>query len=112
MSDTDAGPRQDIVFDGSQIGKGFVPLAQHGSVVVGADGMLTLVGTKGDVLDSAPLADVTAKRLLITGGQTVVLRWADRKYNVSPCHALGAVGVFYGAAAAKRLVKLVAANGR
>ena len=112
MSEADVAPGQDIVFGDSQIGKGLVPLAQHGSVVVGGDGMLTLLGTKGDVLDSAPLSDVTAKRLLITGGQTVILRWTDRKYNVSPGYGLGAGGVFRVAKAAKHLVKLVAANGR
>ena len=80
--------------------------------VVPSGGMLTFVGTKGDALDCAPLADVTAKRLLITGGQTVILRWTDREYNVSPGYGLGAGGVFGVAKAAKHLVKLVETNGR
>jgi hypothetical protein len=104
---------QDVVFADSQIGKGLKPLAQHGSVVVGTDGTFTLLGTKGDVIDSAPITEVTAKRLVITGGQTVTVKVQDRKYNVSPGWGnQGWNGVLGVANAAKALVKIVEADGK
>jgi hypothetical protein len=97
----------DKTFEGCQIGKGLKPLAQHGTVVFGANGVLTLLGTKGDVLDSAPLGDVSAKRIAITGGQTVSLKLGDRKYNVSGKNGpAGAIGT------AKKIVDLVNAQGK
>ena len=104
----------DIVFEECQIGKGLKPLAQHGSVIIGKDKTITLLGTKGDVIDSAPLTDATAKLLLITGGQAVSLRLADRKYNVTPgwgSTARRAMGSFSGVKAPKALVALVKNNG-
>ena len=104
----------DIVFADSQIGKGLKPLAQHGSVVITADGVFTLLGTKGDVIDTAPISDVQAKRIVITGGQTVSLKVQDRKYNVTPGWGASLKdwgGVFGTASAAKSLVKLVESNG-
>jgi len=105
----------DVVFADSQIGKGLKPLAQHGSVVVGADGAFTLLGTKGDVIDSAPITEVTAKRVVITGGQTVSVKVQDRKYNVTPGWGASLAkwgGVFGTASAAKSLVKLIEADGK
>ena len=104
----------DIEFDQCQIGKGLKPLAQHGSVVVGKDGTITLRGTKGDVIDTAQLADTTAKLILITGGQSVSLKLGDRKYNVAP--GWGATGrqltgSLSGFKAPKALVKLVKDGG-
>jgi hypothetical protein len=52
--------------------------------VITADGRLVLVGTDGSVIDEAPLAQVSAKRVAITGGQTVSLTLGDRKYNATP----------------------------
>jgi hypothetical protein len=74
----------DLVFDQSQIGKGLKPLAQHGKVVIGADGMLTLIDSKGELIDRAHVADVTAKRAWYSLGQTVMLSLQGRKYNTTP----------------------------
>jgi hypothetical protein len=105
----------DVVFKDSQIGRGLKPLAQHGSVVIGSDGTFTLLGTKGDVIDSAPISEVSAKRMMITGGQTVALRVQDRKYNTTPGWGASLSqwgGVLGTSSAAKALVKLVESNGR
>ena len=82
-----------IVFENSQIGKGLKPLAQQGSVVI-EDGVVSLFGTKGDLIDSAPLEKTTAKRAWITGGQTVNLILDGRKYNATPGNgsAVGTIG--------------------
>jgi hypothetical protein len=104
---------EDIAFADCQIGKGLKPLAQHGSIIVSADGTFTMLGTKGDVIDSAPITDVTAKRLIVTGGQTVSVKLADRKYNVTPGWGdVGYNGILGVANAAKALVKIVDANGK
>ena len=105
----------DVIFEDSQIGKGLKPLAQHGSVVIGADGTFTLRDSKGEVIDSAPITEVSAKRIVITGGQTVSLRVQDRKYNTTPGWGASLSkwgGVFGTASAAKALVKLIESNGQ
>lgn len=105
----------DVVFEESQIGKGIKPLAQHGKVVIGADGTFTLIGTKGDIIDSAPITDVSAKRMGITGGQTVRLNLAGRKYNTTPGWGSSLAkwgGVFGTSNASKTLVKLIESNGK
>ncbi len=52
----------EYVFDQTQIGKGLKPLAQHGYVVI-AEGMLTLLGTQQQVIASAPLTSVSARKI-------------------------------------------------
>ncbi|AWB91882.1 hypothetical protein [Aeromicrobium chenweiae] len=104
----------DITFDECQIGKGLKPLAQHGSIVVGQDGTITLLGTKGDVIDTAPLSSTTAKQMLVTGGQSVSLVLDGRKYNVTPGWGVkgrARMGALSGIKAPKALVKLVRDNG-
>lgn len=104
---------EDIVFADSQIGKGLKPLAQHGSVVIGADGTFTLLGTKGDVIDSAPITEVSAKRKLITGGQTVSLDLQGREYNTTPGWGSSSwAGVLGTSSAAKAMVTLIESNGQ
>jgi hypothetical protein len=104
----------DITFDEGQIGKGLKPLAQHGSIVVGQDGTITLLGTKGDVIDTAPLPSTTAKQLLIAGGQSVSLVLDGRQYNMTPGWGVkgrARVGALSGIKAPKALVKVVRQNG-
>jgi hypothetical protein len=104
----------DVVFEQCQIGKGLKPLAQHGSIVISKAGMITLVGTSGDVIDTAPLRESTAKRIWITGGQTVSLTLAGRKYNATPGwgnRARQAMGSFTGMKAPKALVRMVQESG-
>jgi hypothetical protein len=74
----------DLVFDESQIGKGLKPLAQHGKVVISADGIVSLIDSNGGLIDSAHASDVTAKRAWYTWNQTVMLTLQDRKYNTTP----------------------------
>ena len=106
-------PEQDVVFAETQIGKGLKPLAQHGTVIVGADGTLTLLDSNDRVIDSAPLTDVTAKRLIITGGQTVSLTIQGRKYVVTPgWGAVGPTDIFGVSSAAKALMMLVSPVGK
>jgi hypothetical protein len=102
----------DITSGECQIGKGLKPLAQHGRVVVGKDGTISLYGTKGDLIDSSPLSEVTAKLVLVTGGQTVSLRMGDRKYNVAPGWGAAIPGFFNGVKAPRALVTLVKNNGQ
>jgi hypothetical protein len=109
--------QNDLVFDQSQIGKGVKPLAQHGKVVVGGDGTLSLFGSEGQLIDSAPAAEVAAKRAWYTGGQTVMLNLQGRKYNTTPGwgNRPGAVGGELGkwggvvgtSSASKALVKAI-----
>jgi large exoprotein involved in heme utilization and adhesion len=98
----------DKTFQPCQIGKGMKPLAQRGTVVFSANGVVTLLGTKGEVLDSAPVAQVSAKRLAVTFGQTVSLTLQDRKYNVSS-KANG--GIFGAIKVAKNIVALTQGKG-
>lgn len=77
-----------------QIGGGFggmKPLAQHGTVKI-SDGQLALYDTAGQLIDSAPLGDVTLKKLWYTMGATVMVTLRDKKYSL----AVGN-GLFLGA---------------
>jgi hypothetical protein len=97
----------DKTFQPCLIGKGLKPLAQRGTVVFGIDDVLTLLGTDGQVIDSAPVAQVKAKRVAVTFGQTVSLSLEDRKYNVSS-KADG--GIFGALKMAKSIVAQVQAK--
>ena len=105
-------PTERLQFADSQIGKGLRPLAQHGTVVID-EGVITLYGTQGDVIDTAPLTKTTAKRSWITGGQTVIVVLDGRKYNTTPgwgaIAGTGALNGFQSFTAPKALVKAVAA---
>lgn len=75
-----------IVFDEVQIGSGFLgmrPLAQHGFVVVTPD-TLTLLGTHQQLIDSAPITEVTAKRVWFIMGLYVWMTVNNKNYSVSP----------------------------
>ncbi|MFF2409346.1 hypothetical protein [Streptomyces sp. NPDC058092] len=62
--------------------------------------------------DSAPVGEVTAKRMWVTGGQTVSLTLQDRTYNTTPgWGSRGGQGIVGIAGAAKALVKLIESNG-
>jgi hypothetical protein len=71
-----------------QIGKGLRPLAQHGFVTIEHEqgGVLTLLDSDRQPIDSAPLAHVRASKKLglITGGAVVSVALNGTKYNVSP----------------------------
>ncbi len=104
----------DIVFDQTQIGKGLRPLAQRGRVVVGVDKTLTLYGTKGDVIATAPLEQVSAKRGVFPVRNMVFLTVAGEKFNCTPGWGEnrwnGAVGVMQ-TKAAKALVEAINSGG-
>ncbi|MGP4110662.1 hypothetical protein ACTWP5_07065 [Streptomyces sp. 4N509B] len=79
-----AAPDARVVFAESQIGRGMRPLAQHGFVVI-EQGVLTLLDSDRQPIDSAPLPQVQASKRGITGGAVVALTLANgEKYNVSP----------------------------
>lgn len=75
-----------------QIGGGFggmKPLAQSGLIVI-KDGILTLLGTEGQLIARAPLEDCELKTGLvriITQGQGVFLVIAGTRYSVSVGHS-------------------------
>lgn len=74
---------ESIEFTEVQIGIGVRPLAQHGFVLV-EDGTLTLLGTQRQVIDSAPLALVTASKIPFTMGRTLKVTVNGTKYSVTP----------------------------
>ncbi|MGP4110661.1 hypothetical protein ACTWP5_07060 [Streptomyces sp. 4N509B] len=79
-----AAPDGRVVFAETQIGRGMRPLAQHGFVVI-EQGVLTLLDSDRQPIDSAPLPQVQASKRGITGGAVVALTLANgEKYNVSP----------------------------
>jgi hypothetical protein len=78
-----AAPEAPIVFDEVQIGKGLRPLAQHGFVTI-EQGVLTLLNSDQQPIDTAPLANVRGSKRGITGGTVVSLTLNGTKYNVSP----------------------------
>ncbi|MCL2804098.1 MAG: hypothetical protein FWD29_09160 [Micrococcales bacterium] len=81
-------PVPDYVGEEVQIGSGFggmKPLAQHGRIVI-AQGALTLYGTKGDVIDSAPLDQVQLKKSKVTIGQGAVAQMNGKKYFIAVGH--------------------------
>ncbi|MEZ0095170.1 hypothetical protein [Streptacidiphilus sp. EB129] len=79
----DGAAGQRLEFSEVQIGIGLRPLAQHGFVVLDA-GTLTLLGTQRQEIASAPIAEVTARRVRMTMGRTLSMTVAGTKYNVSP----------------------------
>jgi hypothetical protein len=106
----------EYLFDQVQIGKGLKPIAQHGFVIVDK-GMLTLLGTDRQPIDSGPLNQVTASKIRFTGGKTLSLTVNGTKYNVSPGWGRHVGGfVLPGDAkpvktAAEALLKLIQAGG-
>jgi hypothetical protein len=76
-------PKARVVFDEVQIGKGLRPLAQHGFVSI-EDGVIALLDSQRQPIDSAPVAKVRASKRWITGGTTVALTLNGTKYNISP----------------------------
>jgi hypothetical protein len=75
-----------FVGTGAQIGVGKLgmkPIAQNGQVVITQDGVLSLIGTKGDVLASAPVSTVEAKPVRLTWGQTLALTVDGTRYSVT-----------------------------
>ncbi|MGK5529839.1 hypothetical protein [Streptomyces sp. URMC 129] len=73
----------EYVVDQVQIGKGIRPLAQHGYVIV-ENGVLELLGSRGRVIDSAPMGRVRASKVRFTGGKTLAMRLNGTRYHVSP----------------------------
>jgi hypothetical protein len=85
---TGAPPPGAPMYEGSQvqIGGGFggmKPLAQSGKVLI-VDGELILYGTKGQVIDRAPVAAVSAKKTWYTLNSVIVVRLGGgRKYSLA-----------------------------
>lgn len=73
-----------LVFDACSIGRRFKPLTRHGWVIVRPDSTITLLGTKGDLIDAATLSATTTRRVLIRRRQSVRLVLEGRTYNVRP----------------------------
>lgn len=73
-----------LVFDACEIGRGFKPLTRHGWVIVRPDRTITLLGTKGDLIDTAALSATTTRRALIRRRQSVRLVLDGRTYSVKP----------------------------
>jgi len=99
--DAASGREPDYVGDEVQIGGGFggmKPLAQHGWVVI-ADGVLTLYGSKGDVIDQAHLVQVEVKKARVTMGQSVYVTLNGTRYSVSVGHGARQLGPIGGGAA-------------
>jgi hypothetical protein len=71
------------VFDEVHISRGARPVAQHGHVIVD-DGVLTLLGTRGALIERAPMHRVRAARVRFSGGKTLALHIDGTRYNVSP----------------------------
>ncbi|MGP3971778.1 hypothetical protein [Streptomyces sp. 6N223] len=78
-----AAPEAKVAFDEVQIGKGMRPIAQHGFVTI-EQGVLTLLDSDRQPIDSAPVTKIHASRRGITGGTVVSLTLNGEKYNVSP----------------------------
>ncbi|SFD29230.1 hypothetical protein [Streptomyces aidingensis] len=72
-----------LEFPETQIGRGLWPLAQHGRAVL-EDGVLSLYGTDGRLIDQAPAGQITARPIRITWGQTLSIRMNGTRYTVSP----------------------------
>jgi hypothetical protein len=78
-------PSPTYVGEHVQIGTGkggMKPLAQNGRVIVG-NGMLQLIGTQGQVLDQAPVGEVTTAKSRMTMGGVTWVTLGDRRYSVS-----------------------------
>jgi hypothetical protein len=93
---------------------GMRPVAQNGQVVV-VDGKVKLLGSQGDVIAEAPVADVTAKRGRSAGAGVTWVTLGDTRYSV----AVGAGGlmlftgiirIFKGASGGKRLIAAIEAE--
>lgn len=95
-------PKREFVGHEVQIGTGFggmKPVAQHGSVVM-IDGAMTLYDSNGAVIESAPLQQITVKKLWYTMGATAMVTMNGHKYSVAVGHGefLGAPLASLGAA--------------
>lgn len=105
----------DIVFSETQIARGMRPLAQHGTVVVGADKSFSMYGSQGDLIAQAPVDQVSAKRGVWPWRTMVFLNVAGQKYNCTPGWGEnrwnGAVGMMR-TSAAKGLVDAVVSGGQ
>ena len=97
MTQAPSGYGPDYVGEEVQIGSGFggmKPLAQHGRIII-QQGMFTLYGTQGDVIDSAPLSGVELKKSVATMGQGIWAHLNGKKYFLSVGHGatqLGPIG--------------------
>lgn len=110
-------PTPSYVGEHVQIGTGkggMKPLAQNGKVVI-AGGTLQLIGTKGDVLDQAPVGEVTLSTSKMAMGGATWVTLGDRRYSV----AIGAGGamvlggilrIFKGNSGGKKLAAALAAE--
>ncbi len=98
-----------------QIGGGFggmKPLAQNGMVQI-ADGQLVLLGTQGQLLDQAPVGQVTAKRAWWTMNSVVYVSWDDKKYSLGlriggGMRFAGNLRLFVGSRASKKFCAALA----
>lgn len=74
---------EQIIFHEVQIGRGLVPLAQHGYVVV-TPGQVTLLGSDRRELAAGPITGSAPAYVRFTRRQTVSLTLAGQKYHLSP----------------------------
>lgn len=95
-----------------QIGSGFggmKPVAQSGKVFI-AGGELVLVGTQGQLLDRAPVTQVSWKKSWYTMNSVLFVTLVDRRYSLSIKTGglmllAGAARLFVGNAAAKTFIE-------
>ena len=106
----------EYVFDQVQIGKGLRPVAQHGYVTVDK-GVLALLGSDRQLIDSAPVSQVSASTVRFTRGKTLALVVNGTKYNVSPGWGARGIGFVlpgqmgHVKTAAEALLKLIELGG-
>lgn len=74
---------EQIVFDEVQIGRRMWPLAQHGFIVV-TPTTLSLLGSDEQLIDSAPTAEVTADKVLLTFNLGISMKVNGTTYWVTP----------------------------
>jgi len=85
MTEPNDAPQPDFITGDSQIGVGpggLLTIAQRGQVLI-AQGILTLFGTKENLIDSAPLHQVEIKRCKVSLGRGVFATLNGKKYYVS-----------------------------
>jgi hypothetical protein len=107
------GSQPEHVFDEAYIAMGSKRLAQHGYVVIDG-GTLTLLGTQEQTIASAPLADVSAKKVWTSLGQAVSVTMKTETYRVSPGWGRSGFAAFSMMAMQKdanRLLGLIKAGG-
>jgi hypothetical protein len=107
---------QHVVFDEVQIGKGLRPLAQHGFVTID-NGVLSLLGTDRQLIDSAPLPEITAWPIRASFSTAVGLEINGAKYNAAPGRGSYPkaftlpTDLMKGASVADQLLTLIENNG-